>query len=169
MEHTDQALYNLSCDNVYLLFVSFCCFHITFGLNQIVSMRDLLLLFTFEFICIKANINSPREGLLSSFTQCLECGINPRIHTFSGWASVSSRLLPLLCVKWLVFSKQQLIFIMFKRSGNLKGVAWFKKQTELYQYKCWSKSPTSSTFTFKRLSSSTVKVLTICLGLRCLC
>ena len=30
---TEEALYNLSSDNVYLLFVSFCRFHETFGLN----------------------------------------------------------------------------------------------------------------------------------------
>ena len=32
-EHTEEALYNLSCDNVYPLFVSFCRFHENFGLN----------------------------------------------------------------------------------------------------------------------------------------
>ena len=75
-------------------------------------MRDLLFLFIFNFIRIKGNINSPRLGLLSSFTfqvKCLDCAINPIIHTFSGGASVSSRLLPLVCVKWRVFLKQQLI------------------------------------------------------------
>ena len=30
-------------------------------------------------------------------------------YTFSGGDSVSTRLLPLVCVKWRVFSKQQLI------------------------------------------------------------
>ena len=32
-EHTEEALQNLSSDNVYLLFVSFCRFHENFGLN----------------------------------------------------------------------------------------------------------------------------------------
>ena len=65
--------------------------------------------------------------------------------------------------------KQQLILTKFNRPGNIKGVAGFKKQTELYPYKCRSKSPALSTFTFNRLSNSNVKVLTICLGLWCLC
>ena len=102
------------------------------------------------------------------YVKCLECAINPLIHTFRGGASVSSSLLPLVCVKWRVFSKQQLILTLFKRPGNLKGVAGFKKQTELYSYKCRSKSSTSSTFTSNGLSNSNVKVLTICLGLWCL-
>ena len=74
----------------------------------------------------------------------------------------------MVCVNLCVISKQQLILNMFKRPGNLKGVACFKKQTELYPYKCRSESPTSSTFTFNRLSYSNVKVGTICLGLWCL-
>ena len=57
----------------------------------------------------------------------------------------------------------------FNRVGNHKGVAAFKKQIELYAYKNRSKSPTSSTFSFNSLSNSNVKVLTICLGLWCLC
>ena len=36
-----------------LLFSSFCRFHGTFGVNQIVSMPDLLFLFIFEFISTK--------------------------------------------------------------------------------------------------------------------
>ena len=32
-EHAEETLYNLSSDNVYLLFDSFCRFHETFGLN----------------------------------------------------------------------------------------------------------------------------------------
>ena len=32
-ENTEEALFNLSSDNVYLFFVSFCRFHKTFGLN----------------------------------------------------------------------------------------------------------------------------------------
>ena len=47
----------------------------------------------------------------------------------------------------------------FHRPGNLKGVAGFKILTELYPYKCRSKSPTSSTFCFNRLSNSNVKYL----------
>ena len=31
--YTEEALYNLSCDNVYLLLVSFCRCHENFGLN----------------------------------------------------------------------------------------------------------------------------------------
>ena len=50
----------------------------------------------------------------------------------------------------------------FNRAGNPKGVAGFKKQTELYLYKHRSKSPS-----FNRLSNSNVKVVTICLGLWC--
>ena len=38
------------------------------------------------------------------------------------------------------------------RPGKLKGVAGFKILTELYPYKCPSKSPTSSTFSFNHLS-----------------
>ena len=94
-------------------------------------MRDLHFLFIFDIICIKANINSLRKGLLGSFTfyvKCLECAINPLIHTFSGGASVSWRLFPF----FRVFSKQQLILTLFKRPGNLKGLACFNKQTELY-------------------------------------
>ena len=79
-----------------------------------------------------------------------------------------SRLHPLVCVKWVVFSKQQLILTKFNRPGSFKGVTGFKKQTELYPEKCLSKSPMSSTFTFNGLSNSTVKVLTICLGF-CVC
>ena len=51
------------------------------------------------------------------------------------------------------------------RPGNLKRVAGFNNQTELYPYKYRSKSPTSSTFKFDRLSNSNVKVHTISLGL----
>ena len=45
-----------------LLFASFCRFHATFGVNQIVSVPDLLFLFIFEFIVVeqKKNANSPR-------------------------------------------------------------------------------------------------------------
>ena len=95
----------------------------------------------------------------------LDCAISPLIHTFSAGDSESSGFFPLVCVKWRVFSKQQLILTKFNRPGNLKGVTGFKKQTELYPYKCRSKSPTSSTFTFNRLSDSNVRILTICLGL----
>ena len=99
----------------------------------------------------------------------LDCVINPLLRTFSGGASVSLRLLPLVCVKWRVFLNQQLILTKFNRPGNIKGVACFKKQTELYPYKCRSKSRTSSTFTFNRVSNISVKELTICLGLWSLC
>ena len=96
-------------------------------------MRDLYFLFIFDFICIKANINSLRKELLGSLTfyvKCLEYAINPLNHTFSSSPSVSWRLLPLVCVKLRLFSKQQLILTMFKRPGKLKGVTCFKKQTE---------------------------------------
>ena len=115
-EHREEDLFNLSSDNVYLLFVSYGRFHKTFGFNQIVSMRDLPFLFMFNFIKIKGKINSPRLALVSSFTfkvKCLDCAINPRIYTFSGGASVSSRLLPLVGVIWRVFLKQQLIRYKF--------------------------------------------------------
>ena len=57
-------------------------------------MRKLVFLFIFDFIGMKANINSPRQGLLSSLTfqvKCLDCAINGLIHTFSGSALVSSQ------------------------------------------------------------------------------
>ena len=149
---TEEDLFNLSSDTVYLLFVSFCRFHKTFGFNQIVSMRDLLFFLVFNFFWIKENINSPRLGILSNFTfsvKCLDCAINLLIHTFSGGASVSWRLLPLVCVKWRVFLKQQLIPTMFKRPRNLKGVTSVMKGTELYPFKFESKSQTSSTFFFQ--------------------
>ena len=75
----------------------------------------------------------------------------------------------MVCVKWRVFSKRQLILTKFNRPGNLKEVTGFEQQTELYPYKCRSKSPTSSTLPFHRLSNSNVKVRTICLGLWYLC
>ena len=56
--------------------------------------------------------------------------------------------------KWPLFSNQQEILTMFKCPGNHKGVAGVKKQTDLYPYKCRSKSPTSSAFTYNRLSNS---------------
>ena len=58
---------------------------------------------------------------------------------------------------------------MFKRPGNIKGVPGFIKQTELYPFKCESESPTSSTFTFNRLSNLNVNVFTTFLGMWCLC
>ena len=106
-------------------------------------MRDLLFLFIFNFIEIKGNINSPRLGLHSSFTievKFLDCAMNPLIHTFSGGASVSSRLLPFVCVKWRVFLKQQLIHSKFNLPGNLKRVAGFKERNELYPNKYRGKS-----------------------------
>ena len=49
----------------HLMMPIFSLFHFVssvkfFGLNQIVSMRDLLFLFIFDFIWIKGNIKSPR-------------------------------------------------------------------------------------------------------------
>ena len=52
---------------------------------------------------------------------------------------------------------------MFKRPGFSEGEARFQQETELYPCKCRGKSPTSSTFTFNRLSKSNAKVLPICL------
>ena len=52
----------------------------------------------------------------------------------------------------------------FSRAGNLKGVAAFEKETELYPYKNRSK-----TFSFNRLSNSNVKAFTICLGSWSMC
>ena len=49
----------------------------------------------------------------------------------------------------------------FNPAGNLKGVAGFKKQTELYPHKHRSKSPTSITISFNGLSNSNAKVLRI--------
>ena len=87
---------------------------------------------------------------------------------FVDWKHFSSRLLPSVCVKWRVFPTRELFVTKFNRPGNLKGLTGFKKQTELYPYKCRSKSPTLSTFSFNRLSNSNVKVRTICLWLWCL-
>ena len=53
--------------------------------------------------------------------KCLDCAINTLIHTFSGGASISSRLSPLVCVKWRAFLKQDLILKKFNLPGNLKG------------------------------------------------
>ena len=142
-------------------------------------MRTVTSFFLLHFSkkCLVENIHGKfkRNSLVtftseeSSKVKCLDCTINPLIHTYSGGASVSSKLLPLVCVKWRVFSKQHLILTMSKRPCNLTGVAGFKKQTELYPYKCRSKTPTSSTFTFNRLSNSNVKELTTCLALWCFC
>ena len=70
----------------------------------------------------------------------------------------------MVCVKWRVFLKQQLILTKVNRPCNFKGVAGFKKQTELPQYECRIKTPTSSNFSFNRHSNSNDKVLTIPLG-----
>ena len=73
----------------------------------------------------------------------------------------------MVCVKWRVFLKQQLILTKFNRPCNFEGVAGFekkKKKTELPQYQCRIKTPTSSTFSFNRLSNSNDKVLRIPLG-----
>ena len=70
----------------------------------------------------------------------------------------------MVCVKWLVFLKQQLILTKFNRPCSFQGVAGFEKQTELPQYECPIKTPMSSTFSFNRLSISNDKVLTIPLG-----
>ena len=52
---------------------------------------------------------------------------------------------------------------------TFKGVAGFKKQTELYPDKNRSESPNSSTFrSLNPLSNSNVEVLTIFLGMWCL-
>ena len=53
---------------------------------------------------------------------------------------------------------------MFNRPCNFKGVAGFEKQTELPQYECRIKTPTSSTFSFNPVFNSNDKVLTISLG-----
>ena len=70
----------------------------------------------------------------------------------------------MVCVKWRVFLKQQLILSKFNRPCNVEGVAGFEKQTELPQYECRIKTQTSSTFSFNRLSNLNDKVLTIPLG-----
>ena len=55
----------------------------------------------------------------------------------------------ILCVQELLIQSSSFglcqIACVFK-AGNLKAVAGFKKETELYPYKCRSKSSTSSTF-----------------------
>ena len=71
----------------------------------------------------------------------------------------------MVCVKWRVFLKQQLILTKLNRPCNFEGVpAGFEKQTELLQYETRVKTPTSSTSSFNRLSNSNDKVLTIPLG-----
>ena len=59
--------------------------------------------------------------------------------TFFEEKRLSSRLPPLFCVKWRVFLKQAFILTKFNCPGTLKVVAGFKKQTELYPYKCRGK------------------------------
>ena len=49
----------------------------------------------------------------------------------------------------------------FSRSGNLKGVADFKKESESCSDKNQSKIPTSSTLSFNRLSNSNVKSVSV--------
>ena len=75
-----------------------------------------------------------------------------------------------LCQMACVFKAR--INSQFDRAGNLKGVAGLrkkkKKKTKLYPFKCRSKGPTSSTFSFNWLSKSNVKILTISLELWCL-
>jgi len=73
-----------------------------------------------------------------------------------------------LLIEAFFFGLCQMVYVFkarinpqFNRAGNLKGVAGFKKQIELDKYKNQSKSPTSSTLSFNRLSKSNVKVLTI--------
>ena len=134
-------------------------------------MRNLVFFLIFNFIWIQGNIKSRRQGFLSSFTfevKCLDCTINLLLHTFSGGALVSSTLLPFVCVKWRVFLRQQ-VQSSCNLPGNFKGVAGFKRQTELYPNKYRSKSAKSWTFIFNCLSKSNIKVLTICLGLWYLC
>ena len=60
-----------------------------------------------------------------------------------------------LCQMACVFKAR--INPQFHRPGNLKEVAGFKLLTELDPYKCRSKCPTTSTFSFNRLSKSNVK------------
>ena len=45
-----------------------------------------------------------------------------------------SRLVPFVCVKWRVFTKQQLILTKLNRPGNLKGLAGFQKNKLNYTY-----------------------------------
>ena len=91
--------------------------------------------------------------------KCLECAINPLLHSLSGSAS-NPGLFLLWFLQMASFFKAR-INRQFHRPGNLKGVAGFKILNKLYPYKCRSKSPTSSTFAFNRLSNSNVKVHTI--------
>ena len=70
----------------------------------------------------------------------------------------------MVCVKWRMFLKQHLILTKFNRPCNFEGVANFEKQTELPQYECRIKTPTSSAFSFNRLFNSNDKVLTTPLG-----
>ena len=87
---------------------------------------------------------------------------------FVDWKRFSLSLLPLVCVKWCVFPKHELIVTKFNRPGNLKGLTGFNKQTELYPYKCRRKGLTLLAFSFNHLFHSNVIVRTICLGLWCL-
>ena len=64
-----------------------------------------------EFILIKGNINNPSDGLLTSFIlelKCLECARNPRIYSLRAGPS-EKKSFPLVCVKWRLFPKQELI------------------------------------------------------------
>ena len=67
------------------------------------------------------------------------CAINPLLHSLSGSASCQE-FFPRFAANG-VFVKA-IIDPQFHRSGNLKEVAGFKKQTELYPCKCRSKSTT---------------------------
>ena len=94
-------------------------------------MRHLLFLLMCDSILIKGNINQPRCGLITSITsylKCLQCAINPRLHSLS--ASLSDQGLFL----WFVQNGQCFKARMnpqSNRPGNLKGVAGFKNQAEL--------------------------------------
>ena len=59
---------------------------------------------------------------------------------------------------------------MFKRPGNLKGVTGFMKQTELYHTNVGAKVQLHQPLLLiVFLTQMLIKVLTICVGLLCLC
>ena len=71
----------------------------------------------------------------------------------------------MVCVKWRVFLKQQLILTKFNRPCNLEGVAGFRnKQNYAYTNVGANVQPHHRSFGFNRLSNSSVKVFMIPLG-----
>ena len=143
----------------HLIISIFSLFHFVFGLNQFVSMRDPIFLFIFDFFFNSTEhkqpeIRAPHQLYLASevFRVCNKWSF------YILWVEallIQASSFGLCQMAWVLKAR---INPQFHRPGNLKGVAGFKIITELYPYICRSKSPTSSTFSFNRLSKSNVKV-----------